>query len=114
EIMAEYDKLNNIKDIAYNLGQVADMLNSDDYNGYSIINNLNRCRIVLSNVEKYDETLKQYNNILESIEYELMDLCRNIKNYLENLELDEERLIILEEKIDLLNSLKRKYGNTIE
>jgi DNA repair protein RecN (Recombination protein N) len=114
EIMSEYNKLNNIKDIAFNLGQVIDMLNSDDYSGYSIINGISKCRLNLNNIEKYDETLKEYNNILESVEYELKDLYISIKDYLENLELDEEGLIILEEKIDLLNSLKRKYGNTIE
>jgi DNA repair protein RecN (Recombination protein N) len=114
EIMSEYNKLNNIKDIAFSLGQVVDMLNSDDYNSYSIINSIGKCRLNLSNVARYDETLKEYNNILESVEYELKDLYFSIKKYLENLELDEERLIILEEKIDLLNSLKRKYGNTIE
>lgn len=114
EIMSEYNKLNNIKDIAFNLGQVIDMLNSDDYSGYSIINGISKCRLNLNNIEKYDGALKEYNNILESVEYELKDLYISIKDYLENLELDEERLIILEEKIDLLNSLKRKYGNTIE
>jgi len=114
EIMSEYNKLNNIKDIAFNLGQVIDMLNSDDYSGYSIINGISKCRLNLNNIEKYDGALKEYNNILESVEYELKDLYISIKDYLENLELDEEELIILEEKIDLLNSLKRKYGNTIE
>jgi len=114
EIISHYNKLNNIKDIAYNLGQVVEMLNSDDYTSFSILNNLNRCRTVLSSVEKYDETLSKYNNLLESIEYELRDVYRNIKDYLEKLELDEEELMILEEKIDLLNSLKRKYGSTIE
>ena len=114
EIMAEYNKLSNIKEIAYSLAQVVDMLDSDDFSSYSIINSIGKCRFNLSNIEKYDDKLKEYNNILESIEYELKDLYINIKDYLEKLELDEERFMILEEKIDLLNNLKRKYGNTIE
>ena len=114
EIMLEYEKLNNIKDIAFSLGQVLDLLNGDGYNSYSIISSLGKCQQNLINIEKYDEILRGYNSTIESMEYELQDLYRSIKNYMDNLELDEERLMILEEQIDLINSLKRKYGNTVE
>src|SRR5690606_28136845 len=49
-----------------------------------------------------------------SINFELQDLSTSIINYLEDLVIDEERLQYLEEQIDTINKLKKKYGNTIE
>lgn len=114
EIISEYNRLDNIKEIAFNLGQVFDIMNGDDYNSYSVLSNINRCINSLNKIEDYDRILKQYNESLESVELELQDFCRDVKNYLDNIQLDDERLFFLKDKIDLINRLKMKYGNSIE
>jgi len=114
EIISEYNRLDNIKVIAYNLGQVYNMLNNQDYNSISVLNNIDRCIINLNSIMKYDDTLKEFNNTLESIGLELQELSRNIRDYIENLVIDEERLNYLKDQIDIINRLKKKYGRTIE
>lgn len=114
EIIREYNKLNNVKEIAYNLGQAYNLLNNEDYDSMSIINGINKCIIWLNSIMNYDDTLKKFATSLESINFELQDLSTSIINYLEDLVIDEERLQYLEEQIDTINKLKKKYGNTIE
>ena len=114
EIIREYNKLNNVKEIAYNLGQAYNLLNNEDYDSMSIINGINKCIIWLNSIMNYDDTLKNFATSLESINFELQDLSTSIINYLEDLVIDEERLQYVEEQIDTINKLKKKYGNTIE
>lgn len=114
EIMSEYNRLDNIKEIAYNLGQVYNILNNEDYNSMSVLKGINKCVINLNSIMNYDDIIKQFNNSLESIGLELQELSRSIINYLENLVINEERLRYLEDQIDSINSLKKKYGKTIK
>lgn len=113
-IVSEYEKMKNIKEIGYNLGEVSDLINNNDYNDISILDNINKCVSKVNDIKKYDSNLTQYNKILEDISFQVQDLGISIRNYLENLEVNEENFKLLEEKIDITNSVKKKYGNTIE
>jgi DNA repair protein RecN (Recombination protein N) len=44
----------------------------------------------------------------------LADLGRELRDYLERIEYNPKRLEQIEERLDLLNTLKRKYGGTLE
>ncbi|MCF6462035.1 DNA repair protein RecN [Clostridium sp. Cult1] len=114
EIMREYKKLSNIKEIGHNLGGIADSIGNENQHGISIISNISKCISNMKNIIKYDNVLEEYNNVLEYISFELQDLYRSILDYLENINIDEERLEFLEDRIDIINNLKRKYGSTIE
>jgi len=114
EIISEYNRLDNIKEIAFNLGQVYNILNNQEYDGLSVLNGINRCIINLNSIMKYDDTLKKFNDTLESIGLELQELSRSIRDYIENIVIDEERLNFLKDQIDTINRLKKKYGRTIE
>ncbi|NMB08319.1 MAG: DNA repair protein RecN [Tissierellia bacterium] len=114
EIIKEYTKITNIQEIAYNLGEIANILNSSDYNNVSVLDNINRAIVKTNEIQNFDNRLAEYNNILTDINFQLQDLSRDIMNYIETLELDQDRLNFLEERIDTVNNLKRKYGNTIE
>ena len=80
----------------------------------SILNGINRCVAKLSRIKDFDNTLEEYNNVLESTSFELQDINRSMTDYFQKLEIDEERLNFIEDKIDMVNGLKKKYGNTIE
>jgi DNA repair protein RecN (Recombination protein N) len=44
----------------------------------------------------------------------LQDLALELRNYAEGIEFNPRLLDQVEERIDLINNLKRKYGDTIE
>ena len=58
--------------------------------------------------------MEEYGNILEDIAFRLEDLSRDMINYIDGLEFDEERLVFLEDRLNTVNNLKKKYGNTVE
>ena len=68
----------------------------------------------LENIEEIDIKYQKISSDLKNIYYELQELARDVNKYKENIEFDEEERDFIEERLDLIYSLKRKYGNTIE
>lgn len=61
-----------------------------------------------------DPALTALQERLQSASYELDDLAQEIRRYGDNVESDPERLTAIEERLDLITRLKRKYGATLE
>ena len=68
----------------------------------------------LSEIGKYDEVLNEYSETIERIMYELQDTCRDLRNYKENIDFEPYELEQIEVRVDEINNLRRKYGDTIE
>lgn len=110
----EYKKLFNMDEIRLGIEEALSYLNNEDYSGYNILNLLNKSIQQVNNAKKYDERLTTTYKELTNINYELQDLYRDLKDYLEDMDVNSERLIFLTERINLVNKLKNKYGNTID
>lgn len=114
QIELEYKKLSNVMSITSGVGEVLSILNEDSYESSSVIGLLDKSISGFSSISRYDDGLNSYQKRLEDIRYEIMDINRELNYYLENMELDDERLGFLEDRLDLTNRLKRKYGITVE
>ena len=68
----------------------------------------------IKTVSAYDEALKEFEQQLLDIDSLLNDYNRGIADYLSELEFDGELFDRTEKRLNLLNHLKTKYGNTIE
>ena len=68
----------------------------------------------LEKIENIDNKYEKISTNLKSIYYELQELARDITSHQNDMGFDEEERNIIEERLDLIFSLKRKYGNTIE
>lgn len=68
----------------------------------------------LRSIEKYDDNAKSLVTELEQIDGLLNDFNRNIAEYLSDMEFDGEVFAQTQERLNLLNHLKLKYGGTIE
>ena len=68
----------------------------------------------LASAAEYDSSLKALYEQLMDVDNLLNDFNREISAYAEELDVDEETLHRTEERLDLINRLKIKYGNTIE
>ncbi|MBQ7954397.1 MAG: DNA repair protein RecN [Lachnospiraceae bacterium] len=68
----------------------------------------------LRSVASYDEKLEQLESQLLEIDSLLNDFNRDMSEYIEDLEFDDSDFKTVEERLNLLNHLKGKYGSSLE
>ncbi|MDE6941214.1 MAG: DNA repair protein RecN [Lachnospiraceae bacterium] len=68
----------------------------------------------LRSVEGYDDRAQELADELENIDALLSDFNREIAEYMADMEFDGERFSQMEERLNLLNHLKLKYGSSIQ
>ena len=68
----------------------------------------------LSQLERLDPSLSQTVESVDALTHQVDELARALRSYRDGIEYSPARLQELEERLDLINSLKRKYGGTIE
>lgn len=67
----------------------------------------------LTDLEKIDPTLKEQRQVAEEASYQLEDLARSLRAYRDSIEFNPARLREVEERLDVIYNLKRKYGDSI-
>ncbi len=67
----------------------------------------------ISSVSEYDHALEEMESSLADVDSLLSDLLRDLTSYSEQSVYDGERFAQLEERLNLINHLKDKYGSTI-
>lgn len=77
------------------------------------IDSLNIAIRALEKIETIDEKYEAISSNLKNIYYELQEIGRDISEYKEDIYFDEAERTEIEERLDLIYSLKRKYGNDI-
>ena len=80
----------------------------------NIIDNLNDVIRTLEKISGYDEKYDKVSQRLRSSYYEIQEAFMDLNSFEQELDFDEEEQNKIEERIDLINTLKRKYGNNIE
>lgn len=68
----------------------------------------------LQSVAKIDKSQEQLRLRAEEMAVNAGEVARDLRDYLEGIEFNPRRLNQLEDQIDLINRLKRKYGGTVE
>jgi len=98
----------NSEKITENLGQANQLIEEGG------IDNISMAIRALEKIEMIDGKYEKVASNLKSIYYELQEIARDINGYREDTYFNEEERDHIEERLDLIHSLKRKYGNTIE
>jgi DNA repair protein RecN (Recombination protein N) len=75
-----------------------------------ILDRLAEVQRLVRDLEKLDPSVRQHTASLETAVLELQDLERNLTDYADELDIDPAAAAALEERVNLLESLKRKYG----
>ncbi len=111
DLLKQRDVYRNGEKIFKNLNISYQNLYEGQVNAVDLIGNAVK---ELSSICEYDKSLSDYNNEIERIMYELQDISREIRNYKENINFEPYELEQIELRVDEINNLRRKYGETIE
>ena len=110
----EEEELNNKQKIIVNAEKIATTLIEVDSglgeNAIDIISNSIRS---LEKIENFDSKYQETVNNLKSVYYELQEISRDISGFKDEVDFNEDEQKEIEERLDLIYSLKRKYGNSI-
>ena len=87
---------------------------ADNLLSENTIDSLSMAIRALEKIEDIDKKYEKASNSLKSSYYELQELARDISGYKEEVYFDEEERNNIEERLDIIYSLKRKYGNSIK
>ena len=111
----EEEQLEEKRKIMLNSEKISNNLNEADIAiGENSIDSLNIAIRALEKIENIDSKYEKISSDLKSIYYELQEISRDISSYKEDVFFDEEERNQIEERLDLIYSLKRKYGNDIK
>jgi len=80
----------------------------------AVVERLSEVRRDLDRVTELDPVLVPKSQAIAEATIHLEDITENLRSYLNTLELDEGRLEIVEDRLFLLQKLKRKYGESLE
>lgn len=112
ELERQYRRMFNAGKIADSLNQVHRMTGYEEGSGAG--EQVGRALKELSGVSSCDTRLVELENILKDIDGILNDFNREISDYQAELVFSEEELYQAEKRLDEINHLKSKYGNSLE
>ena len=104
----EKKKISNYEKIYSSLQEVDNIL------GESVVDGINQSIKALERIEDIDDEYKEKLESLRSIYYDVQELSRDISSLNTDVTFDETRRNEVEERLDEIYDLKRKYGNTIQ
>ena len=110
----EEEELEEKRKIMLNSEKISNSLNeADEAIGESSIDSINLAIRAMEKIEGIDTKYEEITSNLKNIYYDLQELSRDISNEKEDIYFDEQERNEVEERLDLIYSLKRKYGNNI-
>ena len=111
----EEDNLEEKRKLMINSEKISKNLNEADIAiGENSIDSLNVAIRALEKIENIDKEYEEISSNLKNIYYELQEISRDISEHKEDVYFDEQERNEVEERLDLIYNLKRKYGNDVK
>ena len=107
----ERDKLLNHKNIADTLTNAYSMLDNEEF---SSLANVRSAMNDMESVEEYDPEYREISSSLSETYYVLEDITKRLEDIIDDLDFDGNRLMQVENRLDLINTITRKYGGTVD
>jgi len=106
--------LSNAEKVINSVNRVYERLYTGDHKGLSIYDGFSEILMELDEVKKYEPKLAEHYKLIEDMSYQIQEMVHDIRNYRDNFEYDPNMLVEIEQRLDDIYKLKRKYGNTVE
>ncbi|HBI1987530.1 TPA: DNA repair protein RecN [Enterococcus faecalis] len=111
QLLEERNKLNNFQKIADALTISYAALNGEDD---SSLDKIGTSMNELASIESLNSEYKTLSDTVQNAYYLLQEASGDLSRLIDGLELDEGRLNEVENRLELIRQMKRKYGDSIE
>ena len=111
----EDEELEEKRKIMMNVEKIEqNLLEAEESVGENTIDSISIAIKSLEKISSIDEKYEKTANSLKNAYYDLQEIARDISSYRQDVYFDENERNEIEERLDLIYSLKRKYGNSIQ
>ena len=114
ELKIERDKLANAESLAEYAQQALTALDEGTPESPAATDLVGQASRAMTGLVKIDPKHSELSEQATGLDEMLAELVRSLRDYLEEIEFNPKRLEEVEERLDLLHSLTRKYGGSIE
>jgi DNA repair protein RecN (Recombination protein N) len=114
ELISDRERLSNAESLSTLAQEARLLLDSDSPETSSVIDLLGQVVAKLNNLSRIDISQVEIAARVQTLFDDLADISRNLNQYLDNVEFNPKKLDQVEERLALIHSLKKKYGDTIE
>lgn len=114
ELRTERERLANAEHLTRAAAEALALLSGDEnVESQSVIDQMGQTERALTQLARYDESQNPRLELLQGLAFQISELAAELQSYLEELEFNPARLDQVEERLELINTLKRKYGPDI-
>lgn len=113
ELRKERDRLANAEALARNAQEALSVLEEGSPEMPAATDLVGQAAQALAALAKIDSAQNELANQAEVLLDSMSDIIHNLREYLEEIEFNPKRLDEVEERLDLIHSLTRKYGGSI-
>ncbi len=114
ELRAERTRLGNAEQLMRSASEAVTLLTGMDDDTPAVADMLGQAERSLVQLTRYDETQSPTLENLQGIIFQLSEISSDLQTYLNTLEFNPRRLDFVEERLEMINTLKRKYGESID
>ena len=111
ELLSERNIMRSSEKLSENLGGAYSLLYDDEGAAYDRIS---EAESMLSAISDIDHEFESLFSRMSEIKYNLEDISHEIYQKMSKIEYDEQALDEIEERLDVINKLERKYGGSTE
>ncbi len=116
--IGEWEELEKRKKVLQNAEQLISLVNNaveiingnDNFSG--VADMLNTASNSLIKASSFDETLSTVSDTVAEMSYNIADCASELNSFLYSLDVDPNELDVIEERLDVLFKLSKKYGQT--
>ena len=112
ELEEEVRRLSNAENIVQNLSEACNLLDGED--DLNVMSSLARIESNLQSASRYDKSLSEALDMLEGASITLHELSSELHSYEDKFDFSPDKLDELQERLEKIHLLKKKYGATIE
>ena len=113
ELEAEIRKLSHAEKIVGFVEESYNLLDGGSSRGLSVLAALSQVKKDLGDMSRFDQSLENAQKIVEEAFVSLQEAAYELRDYGENMEFSPERLDTLQQRMDLIYRLCKKYGATV-